>query len=130
MLTAVGCSSTEWEELPDPIAEFVAQYFPGDGVEHYGNSDGTYYVELKGSAGMSFDSNYSWITVNGRGMPLPQVFLFDQLPPALYEYVQEAESVNAVYSVSRSSRTYDVTLADSNLTYDILTKEVKQEYPA
>lgn len=128
-ISLTSCSTSDWEEMPDSIAEFIARYFPGDGVSHYGESEGVYFVELKGSANLSFDDSYSWMTVNGEGSTLPQIFLFDQLPPALYEYIQEAESLENVYSVSRNSKTYDVTLDDSYLTYIIATKEVHQQYP-
>lgn len=128
-LTACS-SSSEWEDLPEPIAVFVSQYFPGDGVAHYGESEGVYHVELKGSAMLSFDTRYAWITVNGQGEILPQVFLFDQLPPALYEYIQEFDSLGAVYSVSRNTRTYEVTLTDSYLSYNIKSREITRQYPS
>lgn len=131
ILPLAACTtSTDWEEMPDPIAKFVAQYFPEDGVSQYGETDGVYHVKLRGSASLSFNSSYAWITVNGEGETLPQVFLFDQLPPALYENLQENSSLESVYSVSRNSRTYHVTLTDSYLTYDIASKEVTVEYPS
>lgn len=123
-------SSGDWDDLPDPIAKFVAHYFPEEGVSQYGENDGRYYVRLHDSASLSFDSSYAWISINGEGSTLPQVLLFDQLPPGLYEAIQEDSDLAHVYAVSRNSSTYNVTLTDSYLSYDIATKEVTVQYPS
>ncbi len=119
-------SDTAWDEVPTPITEFLSQYFPGQGVSDYGSSDNVYHVKLRNSAALSFDSNYSWISVNGYGETLPTVFLFDQLPPALYEYIQGIDSLDDVYSVSRDARHYTVSLLDNSLIYTIATDSVKE----
>lgn len=130
IMPLTGCSSSEWEDLPDPIAHFVAQYFPEEGVADYGETGNVYYVKLRGSAALSFDSNFAWISVDGEGSTLPQVLLFDQLPPALYEYIQENSSLTSVYKISRNTRDYHVTLSDTYLTYNISNKTVSEEYPS
>lgn len=120
-----SCSSDdEWNEMPSPVAQFVAHYFPEQGISDFGESDGIYHVKMKNGAALSFSSDYEWISVNGYGGTLPQVFLFDQLPPALYEYIQESNMLNNVYSVTRDSHHYTVALLDSSLIYEIKTGKI------
>lgn len=128
-LTSVlsGCSDSDselWGEMPKKIVDFVTQYFPNTQVDSYAESSSTYHVRLKDGPGMTFDKNMDWIAVNGYGMPLPQVLLFDQLPPALYNYLDETDNLDAVFSIERSKTTYTVVLLDSTLTYNIDTEEI------
>ncbi|MDE6081040.1 MAG: PepSY-like domain-containing protein [Muribaculaceae bacterium] len=76
-------------------------------------------VRLRNSVMLTFDKQNNWQSVNGYGSTLPQMFLFDQLPPALYQYLQEMESVNGVYGVVRDSRLYRVELKNQSLLYNI-----------
>ena len=76
-------------------------------------------MKLKSDCAISFDSRYRWVTVNGYGSTLPQMFLFDQMPPSLYSYLQETDNVNEVYSVTRDTAVYTVNLQDNTITYDI-----------
>lgn len=73
---------------------------------------------------MIFDSSYAWSSIDGEGATLPQVLLFDELPPALYQYLEETESLNSVYRLDRDARQYEVGLFDSALTYTIATGEI------
>lgn len=57
-------------------------------------------------------------------MPLPQVLLFDQLPPALYKYLEETENLGNVFSLERNRSTYTVVLLDETLSYDIATQQI------
>lgn len=77
---------------------------------------------------MIFDSSYSWTTIDGEGATLPQVLLFDELPPALYEYLESTENLTSVYRLDRNSRQYDVGLFDTALTYTIATGEIHSAY--
>lgn len=127
MTTSVSCShNSDWVELPLPIAEFVSRYFPGQGVEDYGQTNDVYHVRLRNSAALSFNANYSWITVNGYGGTLPEMFLFDQLPPALYEYIQGISRLNFVYSVHRDKTTYSVNMLDNAVVYNIRTGRISE----
>lgn len=108
-------------EVPTPIQEFVSEYFPGESITGYSTNGSTYRVKLHNSAALSFDDSYKWISVLGYGNTLPEMFLFDQLPPALYSYIQEMDVVNGVYSVTRDSKDYTLTLLDSTVSYDIST---------
>lgn len=115
------CSSTEWDDVPQPITSFLNEYFPEQAVSDYRYDGSTYHVKLRNSAALTFDENYSWTSVNGYGNILPEIFLFDQLPPALYSYLQELSLTNQVYSVTRDNIDYRVLLLDSSVTYDIDT---------
>ena len=114
-----GCSDdVKYNELPSEIQEFVARYFPNTGIDTFKETSSVYHVKLKSSVGITFGLDYSWEAVSGYGATLPQVFLYDQLPPVLFNYLQETEQLNAVYAVERVPRLYTVTLFDNTLTYD------------
>lgn len=121
VIGATACSSSDWDELPAPIATFVNEYFPAQEVSQYRQDGDTYHVKLHNSVALTFDARYSWTSVNGYGNTLPQMFLFDQMPPALYAYLQELSLTDQVYSVKRDSFTYNVSLLDSSVTYTIDT---------
>ncbi|MDE6084922.1 MAG: hypothetical protein K2G40_00775 [Muribaculaceae bacterium] len=120
-LTACTSDNDYNNEVPQPVQEFLSEYFPGQDVSGYSNNGDTYRVKLKNSCAISFDSHYKWITVNGYGATLPEIFIFDQMPPALYSYLQELDVVADVYSVTRDDSTYTVNLLDSTVIYDINT---------
>lgn len=125
LLMPSSCSGNDLiEQVPEPITEFIARYFPGYGVGEYEKTDSGYHLRLKNGPGMNFDSSYAWENVDGYGIPVPQVFLFDQLPPKLYSYLQGIEALNQVFSVGRNSSFYTLTLLDSSLSYDIAREEI------
>lgn len=120
-----GCKDSEpWNELPDKISNFVTQYFPNTGIESFSESTTTYHVRMSNGPGLTFNKDCEWEAINGYGMPLPQVLLFDQLPPALYKYLEETENLGNVFSLERNKATYNVVLLNSTLTYDIQTQEI------
>ncbi len=117
-----GCSDdTLWNDLPETVSNFITRYFPGQGIEseNWNNDETVYTVKLKDSDLITFDKSLSWISVNGRGSTIPQMFLFDELPPALYEYIQSMEAVNGVYRVERTNSTITLELLNSTVIYDI-----------
>lgn len=117
-----ACSNNLWDELPTPIAEFIAEYFPGNGIKSYNvTGDNTYRVKIDNSVSLTFNRGYNWTTVDGNGEELPPVFIQDQLPPALLRYLQENEDTNNVYMVSRDGTYYKITLTDTVITYEIET---------
>lgn len=121
----VACHSNDlWDSLPEPIARFVSQYFPNTAVSDYSATDGNYHVKLSGAPSLTFDSNYEWTDINGRGNTLPEVLLFDRLPPALYNYLSETERLDRVYSMSRDAHTYTVVTSDTTLSYNIDTGRI------
>lgn len=115
-----GCSdqyNDAWDALPETIAEFVSRYYPEAAVKKYVEDDGQYYVSIKNGAEIIFNSDYQWTSLNGRGGTLPQIFLFDELPPTLYSYLQETEEVDDVYTVSRDAAGYKVKTNSEIISY-------------
>lgn len=119
LVIACACSSNVWDELPDDISTFVSQYYPGQGVAGYSESDDGNRVELSNGATLMFDSDANWTTLDGNGSRLPEVMVYDQLPPALFQYLEEMEDAADVFKVSRTSSTYIVTLENTYITYDV-----------
>lgn len=120
LLATSECQTSEgWDDMPRAVAEFVTKYFPEQAVESCGQSGDVYHVQIRDGAGLTFNTDYQWVSVNGFGSALPQMFLFDQLPPTLYERLQVLDELGGVYSVSRSATYYYVTLQDSSLSYSI-----------
>lgn len=119
LLSSSSCHKNDlWDEMPGAITSFIVEYYPGDDVAAYAMlPDGGYHVRLKDGPGMTFDKDYAWQSIDGYGMPLPEVLLFDQLPPGLYAYLQETEQLDAVFSISRSDGHYTLALLDSTLNY-------------
>lgn len=125
-----GCHNSDlWSELPEDISHFISQYYPNSEVQSYTRNAGIYHVRLDDGPGLTFDSSYQWTDIDGYGMPLPQVLLFDQLPPKIYQYLQETDQLNAVFAVSRDSTEYALTLLDQNLRYDIASGELTGTAP-
>lgn len=124
MTTLPSCHSTEWDDMPSEISEFLSKYFPEQEVSDFGSTDDGYHVRLKNSVAVTFNNNCVWLSVNGYGQTLPQMFLFDELPPVLYEHLQELGELNNVYAVSRDTKSYFVRLLDSDLNYNISNDEI------
>lgn len=130
ILPICGCNNGDlWDDLPRKIASFVSQYYPGASVKDYTVTSDTYHVRLADGPGLTFDSDYNWIAVNGYGEPLPQVMLFDCLPPALYEYLQTGSLTGEVMSMERTSRLYTLVLMDTTIYYDVDTGKITQGVP-
>jgi hypothetical protein len=121
---AASCDSEVWDDLPTPVAKFFTDYFPGQEVSAYSTSDSGSVAQVKNGVTVTFDSGNAWIDVNGNGSTLPDIFLYDQLPEALYRYLQEMEVTAGVYQVSRGDGKYTVELLDTYLYYDIATGAV------
>lgn len=127
MTVTAGCNSNStWDELPSEISQFISRYFPEQGVSDFGESDGIYHVKIRGGAALSFNREYQWTTINGYGSTLPQMLLFDQLPPALYEYIQSLGALEQVYSLHRDPSSISVSLLSSTLTYDRRTARITE----
>lgn len=125
-----GCHSNDiYDEMPQQIQLFISQYFPNSEVQSFSRSGAIYHIRIANGPGMTFDEKYAWTNVNGSGTPLPQVFLFDQLPPAVYEYLQETSRLDAVFAAERTDKTYTLQLLDSTITYDIATRQITGTVP-
>lgn len=119
-----ACSSNVWDEVPSPIASFIEQYYPGSGVSSYNQTDSGYRVKISNGATLVFDSDYSWVSIDGNGVRLPEVLVYNQLPPALYNYLQGIEQQTSVYRMSRDAHYYKLTMENTVITYDIATGKV------
>lgn len=126
MIVVLGaCSSDAAEELPSAVSQFTTQYFPGLGVKSYNElSDGGCVVQLSGGPTLRFNSDYKWIDIDGNGVRLPQVLMYDQLPTELYEYLQATEQQSDVFVLKRDKYYYKLTVTDTVLTYDTATGKV------
>lgn len=127
-LTALftACRDSEWSDLPSGVSDFISEYYPEQTISSQEWKDGVYYVRMKSGEVITFDKDLKWRSLNGYGATLPQMFLFDCLPPALYEYLQSIESVNEVYRVERTLRDYIVETKNATVVYDIATGNVSQ----
>lgn len=120
-----ACNSDASEDLPTAVSQFTTQYFPGLGVKSFHElSTGGYVVQLSGGPTITFDSEGKWMEVDGNGSVLPQVLMYDQLPPALYDYLQGTEQQAEVYTVKRDRYYYKLTMLDTVITYDIATGKI------
>ncbi|MDE7473060.1 MAG: hypothetical protein K2M68_05680 [Muribaculaceae bacterium] len=119
ILGTTACESNDWADVPSPVASFLHEYFPLQNVSECNHTEDGYHVKLHNSVAITFDRDYSWTSVNGYGNTLPEMFLFDQLPPAMYAYLQDLSLTRQVYSVTRDKFDYKVALLDYSVTYSI-----------
>lgn len=125
VLMLVGaCSNSVWDELPSAISSFISEYFPGVGVSSFNEDDDYYYVKVRNGASLTFNKEYNWTEVDGNGVALPDVFMYDQLPPDLYNYLKGIEQQSDVYGVKRDKDFYKLTMHDTVITYDIKTGKI------
>lgn len=122
-----ACSNNVWDEIPTPITSFIEQYYPGSGVKSFTQNDSGYKVKINNGASLSFDSDYAWTFIDGNGVRLPEVLVYDQLPPALFNYLQGIEQQSGVYAMSRDKTCYKLTMHDTVITYEISTGKIS--YP-
>jgi hypothetical protein len=83
-------------------------------------------IRVKGGPSVTFAPSGRWASVVGYGSTLPQMFLFDQLPPELYEYIQKIDALGDVYSVIINRGLYTVDLIDTSVVYDMSTGAISQ----
>lgn len=132
-ITAVGlfvglssCSDMDkWDNVPEEINRFVTKYFPGSGYQSFTQTSDGYKVIIKNGPGITFDAGCNWTSVNGYGMPLPQIFLFDCMPPELYQYLEETDNLKDVFSVKIENKVYVVKTTAGEVSYNTATGELK-----
>lgn len=120
---------TYYNLMPSKIQEFVVRYYPNPTVENVTHTDSDWLVILKDGPSLRFNSVQDWYSVDGNGMPLPEVFVFDQLPEPLYRYLSETQNTQNVFAVERTKTTYTVTLLASELKYDIESGKTSVSQP-
>ncbi len=113
-----------WDELPSEITEFINQYFPDSELQAVSHTASGYHVRIDDGPGMTFGTDLQWLAVDGYGMPLPQVLLFDKLPPVVYDYIQGTAQLDEVFSISRDHGKYTIALLDTDLYYDTATGQL------
>lgn len=122
-LIVLGCTNNDdlYNEMPRAIETFVAQYYPNSQLSSFTHTTDKYRVVIKDGPTMVFDNNYQWTMLNGNGSPLPSNFLFNEMPPEVYSYLQETENLNDVFSVERDSSDYTIMLLDYTIEYNSAT---------
>lgn len=114
-----------YDELPKPIADFVSQYFPFGEVDEYTvDNAGNSVVKIRNGATLSFDADCDWTDINGNGSVLPANFLYNQLPPVLYDYIESLEFTNNVYRTIRTLTGVRVEFRDTYVEYDDATQAI------
>ena len=126
LMLLIACSSSLWDDLPEPIATFISTYYPMSGISEYNEHNGTYYVTIKNGATMTFDSSYNWLEVNGNGVVLPELFVQDALEPKLVQYLMELEMTDEVYSAKNDPREVILDMLDYKIRYVKETGEISQ----
>lgn len=124
IFAVASCENDVWNELPSPVANFFTTYFPGQEVSSYSTSENGSVASVSGGVTVTFNKDNSWTDVNGNGATLPSIFLYDQLPPKLYNYLQETEATSGVYKVTRDCEKYHIELKDTYINYTISTAEI------
>lgn len=129
LLTLTACSDDDFNDLPREIQTFINTYYPGESVSDFYESSTGISVYLKNSATLRFDADNRWTGIDGNGNVLPQMFMYDHFPQALYDYLVTTSTLNQVYSVTRNSGDYTVTLHNQIITYSAASGEVKPYVP-
>lgn len=119
---AQGCSKNDlYDDVPTEINQFISRYYPNSALASFSTTPSGYVAVIKDGPGITFGKDNKWTSIDGYGSPIPQIFLFDELPPAIYSYLQETENLDSVFVISRDSKQYKLQLLDTSLTYDIAT---------
>jgi len=127
-LFAACHNDSEYDLLPQGASAFITQYWPDPYIESVTKpeKDETKVV-VKNGPTITFNADNEWIEIDGNGMPLPQVLLFDLLPTPLYQYIESGEYLNQVFEIERDARRYEVDILNGDITYDIATTQITEE---
>ena len=123
-----ACGNNAWDELPTSISRFVTWYFPEGEIESYSTSSQGSTVQIRNGATLKFNNEYEWTEINGNGVPLPDMFLSNQLPEPLYTYIEEMEQQRDVMLLKRTPQVITVEFRDSEIDYDRSTQTIS--YPS
>ena len=127
-----ACATTSSEEswgddkTEAYISKFMSDYFPARAYTTAELTPESCIIRVKNGPSVTFTPSGQWTSVVGYGATLPQIFLFDQLPPDLYEYIQGLEAVDKVYSVVVDNGQYSVIMLDTSVVYDRATGTITQ----
>lgn len=124
-LCFASCTESDLNQLPSSIKTFVAQYFPNIVVESYHtDAAGNTTVQLRNDATLVFNANQQWTQIDGNGSILPGDLIYDQLPSALYDYLESIDQVDQVYWLRKTAGEISVGLINTEITYDMATQTV------
>lgn len=124
LLILMACSSTVWDDVPTSIKEFISSYWPGASVSDYDERNGNYYVTIKNGATLVFDANYQWTSINGNGVPIPSILIFNEMP-RIYQYLEARELTSDLMIAENNPRTIILTFSDFILEYNKETSDIK-----
>lgn len=124
LYTACNDEGKQFGQLPGDIQRFIALYYPEIAVSSHSFDNGIYSVTLQNSATLTFDSSYHWLTVDGRGSVLPEIFLYDEMPSELYQYLQTTSNLSNVFSAKRTAYSIILRLTDSTVDYNIANERI------
>ncbi|WP_289856891.1 hypothetical protein [uncultured Muribaculum sp.] len=116
MVLFMACSHSLWDDLPQPISMFITTYYPNSSISSFDETDNGYKVVVKSGPTMYFDSDYKWTEVNGNGVPLPSIFIYNELP-RIYDFLLERDEAAGVFKVENNPRSVILTLADRAWEY-------------
>lgn len=127
VISLVSCSSSvDPDNLPTPVRTFVLKYFQDQPIASWSDVTTNYQVNMKNGATLVFDSKGAWVSVNGNGSPLPQMMMRDELPAALFQYLEDNGVTADVYSMIRNAKTYKLTMRTTVITYTIATGDIRE----
>ncbi len=122
---AASCSHSDlYDGMPRQIQSFISQYYPNSQLSTFTSTETAYNVGIKDGPSIVFDTSCNWTYINGNGSQLPQVLMFNDLPPKLYSYLEETENTKDVYEASRDAKEYTLILLDYTLHYNIADGEI------
>lgn len=128
LLCLPACKNADlWDKIPADISVFIDRYYPNSELASYTPLKDSYIVRLDNGPGFTFDSSYSWTELDGYGMPLKQIMIYDQAPETLYDYLETIEAVDGVFVLSRNSVEYRAQLLDQTVVYTISSDKVTTE---
>jgi hypothetical protein len=116
MAVVGGCGTAMWDEVPGRIQEFIAQYWPGSTVSAYDVVDGEYHVTIKDGASLVFDSEYNWLLINGNGVAIPSILIYDEMPH-IYTYLLARELTHDLMIAENLPRVIILTFTDIIIEY-------------
>lgn len=124
LLLLMACSSSLWDEVPQPITKFIAEYWPGATVSSYNERSDNYYVTVKNGASIVFDANYQWTKINGNGVEIPSILIFNEMPK-VYQYLEAREQTTGLMAAENRPRVVILTFNDFILQYNKDTSDIK-----
>lgn len=125
MLMLAGCSSTLWDDVPEEIRTFISTYWPGVTVSDYQESaDGSCVATIKRGPALAFDANRRWTRIDGRGVALPPILIYNEMP-AVYSYLEAREQTSDLMLAVSDPQSITLTFADFTLLYDKATATIR-----